>query len=66
MRTKKKKDGECMNKFTYDIVYVNDLKVYRVFANIEERFFSRCIFSSPSRKECVEWLKTHKKGGKRK
>ena len=54
------------NKITYDVVYVKDLKKYKVFSNIEERMYYRCIFIGSSRKECLEWLKTHKKGGKRK
>lgn len=62
MKTKKKKDGECMNKlkFTYDIVKNNYKGEYIVFKNCEERFIAKGIFHSSNRKECLEYIKTLK------
>ena len=60
MKIKKRKDGKSMNKFTYDIVKNDYTGEYVVFKNCEERFIAKGIFHSPSRKECVEWLKTYK------
>ena len=54
------------DKFTYEIVYVKELGKYRVFIYLEERMYYRGIFSSPSRKECLEWLKKYKEDRKKK
>ena len=54
------------DKFTYDIVYVKELGKYRVFIYLEERMYYRGIFSSPSKKECLEWLKKYKEDRKKK
>lgn len=49
--------------YTYDIVYNEYNKNYRVYEYCEERVYYHCIFVSSSRKECVEYIKNIK--GKR-
>ena len=52
-------------KFAYDIVK-NDYKgEYVVFKNCEERFIAKGVFHSPSKKECLEYIKSIKTKGKK-
>jgi hypothetical protein len=59
-----KKGGKIMSKFTYDIIYNSYQQKYVVFKTNGECFNTKGIFSSPSRKKCIEWLKTYKRKGK--
>lgn len=55
-----------MSKFTYDIIYNTYQQKYVVFKTNGEGFNTKGIFSSPKRKECLEWLKSYKSKGKNK
>ena len=49
-----------MNKITYDIIYNSYQQKYVVFKSIEGCFNTKGIFSADRKKDCIEWLKTHK------
>lgn len=52
-------------KFTYDIVKNDYTGEYIVFKTLNECFNFKGVFHSPSRKECLEYIKNIKKKKKR-
>lgn len=53
-------------KFTYDIVKNDYTGEYVVFKNCEERFIAKGVFHSPSKKECLEYIKNINKKKRKK
>ena len=53
-------------KFNYEIVKNDYTGEYIVFKNCEERFIAKGIFHSPSKKECLEYIKSINKKKRKK